>query len=263
MENDDNKHLNPSNKLDELLNSILDKEVLDTMAIEEDEGLQYLDRVEKESKAILGAYCIENELVSQDFVDMAAPGRNTVEFYNALDVADRNKIYVFEKISLARSTFITCEPDSYLGELEEIREIIGSVAQTYTTHEERAPWFGAIRDIVLPLTKQLPSAEFEMAVEQADILHDLKNLEDQRTHLNSEIRKIATSAIEVLLETTYGAHDDINELARVIVAVAQFRYLDFPLQVYEEQLEGYVERYPLAEMCVDTTVALLRAELDS
>jgi hypothetical protein len=265
MEHDNSSQSNPGDNLDDFLTSILDKEALDMIELEEDEYFQKQEKRERQSKEALGAYCVDRGLLSQDLVDKELT-MYTSELLEMIDDAERNAVCVFERIGALHTLLVACEQDdtpmSYLGELEEVRDLIGSVAQAFSAPEQRAPWIDAIRDTILPLTKQLPGIEFEMAVEQADLLHDLKNLEDHENSSTSDLCKAATVLVNSFLETTYGAHDDIDDLARVIVAVARFRHLNFPMQFYEEQLDNYRERYPLAEMYVEATIALLGAELD-
>lgn len=266
MEHSSNGPSDFDKNLDEFINSILDKEVTEKMALEEDVNFQEYVAFEKQTRMTIAAYCAEKDLLSQDLTDKIL--QNDIQgLYGTIENDDKPRLYLFDQISSTYMYLEACNQNndtvSYEEENELVRDLIGYIARVYATDEERTLWFNSVRDIILPCAKQISTSEFNLAIEQAEMLQDIQQLKDYESAFMRRVHHDARDLTKVYLELSYGAHDDIPDVANAIVAVARFRYLDFPMDMYEDKLREYTGRYPLVEQCVEATIRYLHARLDT
>ena len=267
MEHQQNDHSNSNDDLDAIIHDILNQaqnEELDYIS-SNDTDVQRLDLLTAQAEAFFEKYCVDNELLSENLISGLLDG-HSLDFYDSLDDVDRDKMIIFRSIAATHSYLYICEQDNHYvtyGEgIENVQKLIGEVAQVFSTEYDRSRWYKAIRETILPLVNEVSEIDLDSAIEQADLLKSIQDIEDSKSADEKNMRQAAYEVVINFLESKYGIHDDMQKVARLVVTVAKIRYLGGGLDIYEDQLNTYLDRYPLAETCVDATVQFISSHLD-
>ena len=237
----------------------------DDVAYQESDEMKHFDESQRLAYETVRTYAVNKDMISEDLVSLVQ--RNDV-YAQARDFSssDQDKISAF--ISLC-DTYTVISLNNRIAESESTREsemahlqsLVGDIAQLDFSDKDRKVWMKSIEDTILPLMTHATSDDVEKTIEQSGILKALNDLRDQESRLEKDTRKEIKDTIITLLEAAYGVHDDIGDVARAVIYAAEFRALDQPFSIRENQLQQYLERYPLAKELADVATQLFRSKL--
>ena len=260
----DNHQLPSDDEFETGLRKLFSATPEDDVTYPESDEMKHFDQSQRLAYETLRTYVVGKNMISEDLVSLVQCN-DVYAQARGFSSPDQNKISAF--ISMC-DTYTVIRLNNRIAKSESTREsemallqsLVGDIAQIDLSDKDREVWIESIKDTILPLMTHVTSEDVEKTIEQSGILKALNDLRDLKSRQENDTRQEIKDTIITLLESAYGVHDDIGDVARAVIYAAEFRALDQPFSVRENQLQQYLDRYPLAKELADVATQLLRSK---